>query len=553
MKKDYKFFNKITSYEEKKLILDIEPLFEGISFNCISDQILSYTRWLGRRHELSYSETWRFRFRSFEEDIPSGFDNFNTNQYILLEKYHGIRMVKHDLTAPEEMYSLLEQELCLNRPLMIFVDSFWLPWDVCYQINHTQGHFFWAVGYDKEDGEIYCSDGSSSAKGILPKENYINGFKPTCYTFPVIGKDNSNKVDWRDIIKSNLEELVNDTHDSFHEIVVFAQKLREFVYQMNVENEKACYDKLYDMCIGLDYASINRKLYAILLNYLAEQKNDLLDISQEITMSAYKWAQTRHLVLKGLAAHNLKNVIEKIYIRITNIAAEEKRIANKLKELYQDADSILSVKTDAEPAIGNAVSEKEFVQPIEIALYYNNKGLSYDFYKGSANLTGLGNYIQFEEHIGGRLITSNQMSFRLPIIADDKNDNISCLGQIIDIPRGKYIGIQLLGCADWGEHVENLILYYEDGKMDSITFGFADYYKFDTWNKTLNFNQKIVLRARPVECKSGTARYMDRDANIYGSSFYFNRKGAFINRIKLPDCPNIHLFSLSLIMILSDR
>lgn len=535
------------------MILDIEPLFEGISFNCISDQILSYTRWLGRRHELSYSETWRFRFRSFEEDIPSGFDSFNTNQYKLLEKYHGIRMVKHDITDPKEMYPLLEQELSLNRPLMIFVDSFWLPWDVCYQINHTPGHFFYALGYDKETGDIYCSDGSSSAKGTLPKENYINGFKPTCYTFPVVGEDISSQVEWRDIIKANLEELVDDTHDSFDEMVVFAQKLKEFVNQMNTENEKACYDKLYDICIGLDYASINRKLYAIVLNYLAVQKSDLSDISQEITMSAYKWAQARHVVLKGLAAHNLKNVIDKVYIRITDIAEEEKRIANKLKELYQYAGSRLSVKTDVETTVSSVISEKVFVQPMEIAPYFNNKGLSYDFYKGSANLTGLGSYIQFEEPVGGKLITSDQMTFRLPIIADGREDNISCMGQIIDIPRGKYSGIQLLGCADWGEHVENLIIYYEDGQTDSITFGFADHYKFDSWNKTLNFNQKIVLKGRPIECKSGTAKYMDRDANIYGSCFYFKRKDAFINRLKLPDCPNIHILSISMTLMLPDK
>ena len=101
-----------------------------------------------------------------------------------LETYHGIKLTHHNTKTASEVLDIAKIELEQNRPVIMYLSSFWNPWDSNYQ-QVAFHHFCLLVGLDSEGKGLYCVDPYHSKENIfLPMDNFVNGCGP-CMTFSI--------------------------------------------------------------------------------------------------------------------------------------------------------------------------------------------------------------------------------------------------------------------------------------------------------------------------------------------------------------------------------
>jgi hypothetical protein len=179
---------------------------------------------------------------------------------------------------------------------------------------------------------------------------------------------------------------------------------------------------------------------------------------------------------------------------------------------------------------------------VDISTYCNNHG----FYKKedtrTAHFSSNGSFFLDDDTMFDRILEVGGLRFQLPALVPDGNDNISCQGQVIPVPPGQYDYISLLACSEWGNATEKITLLAEDGQQQEIMIQFTDWYE-----KQPVYGEKTAWRG-----KLGR-RGMDETMNtieifhtIYADCYPLRVQKA-ITSLQLPYCPNLHLFSISLI------
>lgn len=127
------------------------------------------------------------------------------------------------------------------------------------------------------------------------------------------------------------------------------------------------------------------------------------------------------------------------------------------------------------------------------------------------------------------------MKFQFPNLIEDSYDNISCMGQIIEISSNYCSQIMILSCAEWGNYFETIIINYTDGFSINIPFEVSD------WAMKNQASHEVVAWDG-VCIKIGDYKGV---AYIYAQGHLLSHNG-FISTIILPNCSNIHIFAISL-------
>lgn len=173
---------------------------------------------------------------------------------------------------------------------------------------------------------------------------------------------------------------------------------------------------------------------------------------------------------------------------------------------------------------------------LNIEKYMNNKGISSTLTSRGANLTGGGMSYFFESKLEESI--NNKFNFR-NFRNDNLNDNISCLGQTIVIPKGIYKKFALAGCAEWGNYRDKIKVNYQDGSSEEITIGFTDWVSPPVYDETILLEGKMMDNVKGENIINNS--YI---ARIFSKTYNLDNK--LIDNIVLPDCPNIHIFAISL-------
>jgi hypothetical protein len=113
--------------------------------------------------------------------------------------------------------------------------------------------------------------------------------------------------------------------------------------------------------------------------------------------------------------------------------------------------------------------------PVDLSAQYNTVGIAHD--GATFALTGGldGGGVSYSGTLLGRSVVWKNVPFTLG--PPDAPDVVSCRGQVVPLPSGRYAGLWLLATAiNGGRRSQDLLVTYADGTTAALTQNFSDWY-----------------------------------------------------------------------------
>jgi hypothetical protein len=529
--------------------LDIKPIHYDF-LTCFEDSIVTVAEWSGYRYELMFSEDWNFVF-NFEKSRL----NKNLGQSIevtshdiknKLDKFHGIKIESVEISS-EKVTKVIIDELKNKKPIIVFVDSFWCPWDWFFQKRHND-HAFLVTGFDDTE-KFYCCDCFYQTNNIITGEELRKGFIGRTEVFSFEGNEKIY-VNWSNVLQIVLNRLRDGDRglNAFDSMRYFADVLESLT---DLQNEiLGCEEYLFSapLVSNLEYIAYGRRRFARLLDYFEEEIGIkyLQELANRLRKVAIQWANIRLMLIKLTFSYDalIKN---RIVSKIREIAESEESMAEQMAEVLRSNINASHYFTNRCKTISmeekkeNLVSSNNVLM-VDLSPYLNNQAFGNSISeKVTADLMGTGTYFLKGNLPDNDVWKVNKMKFKCPWLYNNGNDNISCNRQRININNKEiYQSIIILGCAEWGSFTDKLSIYYINGQVEEIYIKLTDCLYKPLYGETIAWEGKAVDK-------------IGNHAQLRGGNVYITAKKYDIPRrdridfLQLPECPGIHLFAISLV------
>ncbi|WP_157696756.1 hypothetical protein [Brevibacillus formosus] len=525
------------------LDLDITPLHHE-SRNCKEDTIVTVASWWKCDYELMFLESWGFTFDLSQwknsgrlyQSITSGIGDMLT----LLKQVHGIEIVVMGNKSLQDTVAIVESELKESRPVAFDLDSYYCQWSHGYQKYHSI-HTGLIVGVDPENHCYTLVDCFYEKKNVtIPIEHC---FKHEYRGIALFRKlpNAIEGVEWKQLIMQALSRTLfqNQETNSFDMMRSFAEVLEHLP---TVEDEFNGSKEVWmsPLLTVLYSISNGRKHFSTALQYVKTkyQVDDLVPLINDLAYAAAQWSTILSMITKAYYQSSDSQLIQRAASKIRMVAELEETIAVKLRSICEERPQNNQVDEKAEH--GKTATEHRKMKYIDISDYCNNKGFSQlvsPAYR--ADLTLMGEYFLIDQLPDQTIWDVEGMKFSLSAFGENINDNISCAGQDMKVPEGYYSSIMLLGCSECGSYAERIEILYEDNEVSYIPIQFTDWYLEPIFGETTAWVGKGVQR------KGGEVKILEFPVRLLVQKYELNQRKKIL-RIKLPDCPNIHIFAMTL-------
>ncbi|UUZ84756.1 BtrH N-terminal domain-containing protein [Paenibacillus sp. P26] len=205
-------------------------------------------------------------------------------------------------------------------------------------------------------------------------------------------------------------------------------------------------------------------------------------------------------------------------------------------QLISAHESSEIVTKEINDAVHTEMANRKF-HYVDLLPYFNNQAFGDP--ESNADLTGAGEFFLLENEgaFPESSLSTDHLSFVLPVPLGYKNDNISCQDQQIDVEEAVYDEISILGCAEWGDQVTELVLGFEDGDTEPISVTITDW----VWDP--RYGETPVISNR-IQRKVPNA-FVPDIGHLFGAKYRIQNKKK-LNKIVLPYCPCLHIFAVTL-------
>ena len=517
------------------------------NMNCLEADIVSTALWWRRNYELLFLNSWCFSF--FDKVNPySTLGERIRNKHSLntkfFEMHHGIKLQHHEGISADFAIEIIKEELKNHRPVEIIIDHFWCPWlQFVYQRNHGS-HSCLVIGFDEKEETIICIDAHPVIQynACLSLENFSKAFSGDILTFQLLEVED-DAAGWKEILREATEFFYNSSSHSspFEAIRAFANEV-ELFYDANLEF-KDYENILFRAPILWNLIDITngRAKFSMALKYLSNISNsaDLSNIATRFENAYLQWDIVKAMFAKTHYLDNYSMLIPKIVSKLLKVADFE-------EEIYIDLINVLNdvkLKDNSESTVHKSnqirnIKHNGFVF-LDLSLFFNNQGfgLAYDN-KCTANFTGTHKYFYGDNIEVNKFFDIHNMNFQISN-TNSSNDNVTCIGQFIEIAKDNYYEISILGCSEFGNFSDFLTVKYDDTSEEEISIGLSN-----LTESTPVFNELIVWEGE----------YGDLQKSYLFKGKLFGVRKSIINchksitGIHLPSCPNMHIFAITLSM-----
>jgi len=522
------------------------PISGDDAYDCLDAIVVAVANWYGCDYQLMFSNSWEFEYSkcsSPESTIGQNIIPVEKNdRFSLLGKYHGLYLDFFFETTTEQTVKAIMEELALGKPISLFMDTFWCPWyKGGYQEFHA-GHTCLVVGSDESKEVFYCIDGQMT---IDPVELPIEMLRKGCngYLKFTFIKDHVYKVNWKDLIDDSIKNTGFETNKDnfFDEMVYLAQQLKE---NFDITKEIKGFEKRPFQALifkKLLQVGRGRKQYAQFLKYIGEINsiNELITISYDLDKVGKIWSAIFGMIVKGVYIGNPSYIIDRVSAKVINAANIEKSIARNLRKIISAKSDFHDISSQKMDIMGASFSKFYYICLDE---YFNNQGFSEIMTLDcKAEFSNVGRYFLNKNLPIENEWSVDNMKFRFPEVSEAKFDNISCSGDSITIETEDfYSAIMFLGSAEFGNHSEEILLEYNDGTSEEVTIEFTSWLgSKPTFGECVAWSGKAAVRG-----DTGVVVY-PFPVHIYANAYIINNR-KLIRKLILPQCPNIHVFSITL-------
>lgn len=522
-------------------VLDIIPVHHDWR-NCREDTIASVASWLQRNHELMYAESWGFSFDmrqwSRTGKLSSGLSPESGNMLPLLAQHHGIGIRIAENLRFQDAADVVARELAESRPVIIELDTYNCPWDSGFH-NYHYPHTNLIAGYDEGNRMYSLIDcfyqkqdiRLSSEHCFSSDSNRVAVFR--CSTLP------EPIADWRTIIQQAAKRMtVQDQRGhSFHQMRSLAAILEQ---SPGLDEEFKHYEHIWmaPLLSVLSTISNGRRQFAAVLQYLntRQQEQDFHETVNELHYAASQWSILLSMMTKSYYSPRDKSLMHRAAHKLRMIADKEEQIAGQLLSMCEEKTK--GFQTFSKSIIVSPINDQVDMKFVELAEHYNNKGFDSSLSPESkADFTLMGDYFLADDPpVEWK---TDGMEFSLPVLNCSDYDNISCAAQSIRIPLGCYSALALVGCSECGSYSDQIELVYEDQSASFLSIAFTDWYMDPL------YGEKIVWSGRAASRKNGQVKLDESRVRVFTQNYALDpaRK---IASLRLPDCPNLHIFAMAL-------
>ncbi|WP_151734579.1 C39 family peptidase [Paenibacillus tengchongensis] len=513
------------------------PVSDTSVHNCFQDLIANIGQLTGRGFEMFFSDSWRFEF-DLQGFLGQGgaigehmkVEAEYSNEYF--QKYHGIA-VSHLLANPLNHKSFAEVLLNLEEgfPLIILIDNYIIPWGKDYLKTHSP-HYIMPIGYDRDTNTVQCIDPIFSKNIEVLPADLLNEYnlREVIYKLDVLEKyEEPSLMDYIQDIKSLSQRIYSENH--VEDIASLSKLIGESGFDVLREfsvDESADFWNCA-LLLSLRRVIFGRHYFSKILNSasLRYRNKDFYFLSTEANSICKQWENIRLLLFK---AYYTKKINSKdLSKRLLNIAVLEEQFIDTL--LNNDLRTLPHPTGSLTPPVKRA---SDIHVNLNIEHLFNNKGFAHN--EGyNADFTGLGEFLM-ESHSA-----VNAKKFTPDI--QKRFDNISCAAETIILPPekvGYYDFISIIGCAEWGDCTDSLQVVYEDNEVILFPLNITDWAA-----EKPRFGEEVVWEGICGN-KDKEKEPASMKVYIYDQTIKISKRKK-IKEIKLPQCPNIHIFSIELI------
>ena len=175
---------------------------------------------------------------------------------------------------------------------------------------------------------------------------------------------------------------------------------------------------------------------------------------------------------------------------------------------------------------------------VNLAPFYNLAGIFPDGAEFTAGLDAGG--FACSSNLLGSARTWNSVNFTLGS-ATGPNNVVTCAGQVITLPPGKYSSLQMLALAVNGNQETQTfgINYADGGDSQSINQNMSD------WFTPSNYTGESQVLTMPYRVQSDSGKD-EQTFYLYGYSFNLNKANT-VQGFKLPDNVDLKIFAITLV------
>ena len=515
---------------------------------CMEKAFATIATYLGRNYEMSFSELWNF---DLAPEIKQS-DNVIGNKILinknyericnLFEKFHGIKMNEYNLSQEEVFNILYEENRRGKLPLTQLITPYFL-WDSSKtEIPGGHNTILMITGFSNNNNIVHCIDLHNNRYGEIAKETLLCSCK-NCISYELTGNEVVD-IKYTNILDEVVNKFTSSEHYSdsisamFHlaDLVERHLDINLEVDPNNVFNNSLIYK--------FDLLMRTRGLFSLTTRFISNKTNivALKQISDKLETVSNTWDLISKICIKEAYRSVKTDIRILLSIKIKEAAELEMSIMNDMKNIINNRVCINKYNDNNELCFSNNSDKQGQYIHIDMRNVYNNKGFCIDINDTKADFTGMGEYFYLNDdfQIGNPWRVGN-MEFYMPLFDESLNDNVSCEGQRIDIPLGKYGAIAILGCSEWGNFTGKLTLNYDDNQTETIMLKFSDWYGS---NGEPYYGEDIAWTGESIDCKGEINRN-----RIYASNYRIMNNNSQIKSILLPQCPNMHIFAISLLEI----
>ena len=141
----------------------VEPLDNNITNCfipiCIENVLSEYLNYKGYEYQYAFAYSLNFKFdrnNCCEGRVADGLNNrYDFRGW--LNKLYNIRIHKVEFASVEKLINYIKNSIKQQEPVIIHLDSYYLPWSTLYNKEHTT-HMVIAIDVDSEKNDIKIID-----------------------------------------------------------------------------------------------------------------------------------------------------------------------------------------------------------------------------------------------------------------------------------------------------------------------------------------------------------------------------------------------------------
>lgn len=322
-------------------MIDIKPVRDE-TLNCIEGIIASVANHYNVDYRLMFLTSWGFKYDNPSNKYGVGERlGWRTRKSIhplidALQRYHGYILKEHDSLNKNEVKLLVQKELDLGYPVVIYIDGFLCPWNMAFRNQHIP-HYILIIGICEETGSYVCIDPYCTDKIEQINFNCIGDIIKTCYTcrFEHITQQELN---WKHTLEENLSRLLEareEGHSSFDKMRIFAENVKN----IDIEYEKGEMNdyNFIQILMKIKFLENSRKNIVKALKCLNEIQDeiDFLHYEERILYISNLWNKLKSIILKAMIISNNKSLLDKASSIVYEILSYEETLARNLHSLVK--------------------------------------------------------------------------------------------------------------------------------------------------------------------------------------------------------------------------